>query len=48
MNAQHHGAEAPATTVLGEPGRFYEGEVPDPLRFVPLALVEESRLDRAK
>ncbi len=48
MNAPHHKAKGTATTVLGVTGRFYQGEVPGAICFVPLVLVEESRLNCAK
>jgi hypothetical protein len=47
MNAQHPRAKGPATVVLGMPGRFYGGEIPDTICFVPLALVEKAQLNRA-
>ena len=36
------------TSVFGVPGRFYEGEFPGTICFVPLALVASGQLDQPK
>jgi hypothetical protein len=36
------------TSIFGVPGRFFEGEFPDTVCFVPQALVASGHLDQAK